>query len=376
MSNFIFLQYNRTKAYLNSADSETGRITLSFGNSRTLECNKITECELCTMVYTPYLREDLADTLRGRFEDIEASEIDDFCEKFKEAHKVEDVGGKFKHFQLIDLHKSRLQIDEAFSKLPVKFQKYERGLVKVAQKIITPTTFGKNNEDGGTIMGAFISYFAWLCQVRKNGADVQNSQNIVVEEDAKKEATVLARRFCFMHGIDIETAKIDKYVQKELSLNKMEVKSLESRCTLSLYSIKRSVVISAEDEVKMLRMIKTKHLSPGYLSVANSIECHVEENNKSWTSISAAIEAYLRTFYEKECNIPKRRNNIDVGRELACSFCDVHGLDIEDLDYEEVEPYFGDWMIGFGNNCIAFTGNLMIFPIIFLFLAWLCDLMR
>lgn len=91
MNRYIVIQHAKAKTRLKSTFSKTGLSKLKFGNGRSIEYSPVCESEMCTMVYTPTMRQDMVNWLNKLFGDLGPDEIDDFFEQFKLAHPLTSV---------------------------------------------------------------------------------------------------------------------------------------------------------------------------------------------------------------------------------------------------------------------------------------------
>lgn len=187
MDNYIIVQHESAKIALEAAKDKTGVGKLQFGHGRVAEYTAIIESELCSMVYSLGLHDDLARWLNSWFDCLGPDEIDDFCSQFKKAHTLTKVEYNWRHIPTIATENSYCEIESPIFKSPVKLT------LKQEMELLETIFIFNAEKPGQTILSRVESFFNKYCS--KYGVSAQ------YKRDISNQAHELAWHFCLIHGI-------------------------------------------------------------------------------------------------------------------------------------------------------------------------------
>ena len=204
MNDYILLQVCGAKIKLKSKRTTDGICRVRFGNHRMVELSVWHEAEMCTLVYTEYLRPEVAMWLTDMFEDIGPDEIDDFYIQFKTLHQLIPVEYRLEDIKCIANNTTYCELHSKLFQHPIKMTKeHEQKLLN----LITNRYVDRGVYDGWSnapsVGSAIQSFFAWYC----------TNYGICTKykKDRAQQNYDLLFHFCVVHGIDlnyVQTAKV------------------------------------------------------------------------------------------------------------------------------------------------------------------------
>lgn len=197
MKDYIFLQNKRAKTKILAKHNKKGAYTIKFGKGRSLEFDEYLEAELCTLVYTDYLRNDWVTWINGLCdESLSPDEIDSFEEKFKSDHPLTEVP----EYQLSGTVELATQEDccelrSPIFKQPIKLTlEQERTLLQLIATRYVPRSVYSGMGDAPNLCAAMQSFFAWYRE--QYGVAARYKKDMAIQDFE------LAYHFCLSHGID------------------------------------------------------------------------------------------------------------------------------------------------------------------------------
>lgn len=201
MRKYMYLQRQQARVDL-LYNSKTQEYIQKFGEGRELSFTPWSEKEFCTLVYTDELWEELTNALSNCIDDLGPDEMEDFADRFREAHPLVPVENVMECIRTCVVDEGYCILQSPLFRQEVKLTiAQEQELLNVIATRHRPPGDDKyadfsrlTDKDGVTIYQALEGYFKWHCS--KYGVKARYKKDVKIQEHE------LTYHFCVTHGID------------------------------------------------------------------------------------------------------------------------------------------------------------------------------